>query len=227
MFSIRPVGWPGTHITCGTALQARLHWEERVCSTGRASAQVDTKKLRSGTDRERTDIAKVGQVTPGSTQDMGRVPAKSTGDKVADKRVTAGASCGLGHSRHEASSPRDGAVSPLGATEGTARCCISSSVLLQVSCCCKVRLRDCQGTAGMAGTGTRGARGSSALKTEPPACCYLLNNRGVGRQPERNVIPASPGKTSELPAAAVAPAGQEPSSPPCRAAAGLCASLGP
>lgn len=82
----------------------------------------------------------------------------------------------------------------LGAKEGTAGCCISSSMLPQASCCCEVRLRDCQGTAGTAGMGTQGARGSSALKTEPPACCYLLNNRGAGGQPERNVIPESLGR---------------------------------
>lgn len=67
---------------------------------------------------------------------------------------------------------------------------------------------------GERGRGARGARGSSALKAKPPACCYLLNNRGADSQPERNVILVSqPGKTSELPAAAIATAGKEPSSP--------------
>ncbi|XP_040429486.1 START domain-containing protein 10-like isoform X1 [Cygnus olor] len=80
MFSIPPVGWPGTHVTRGTALQARLHWEERVCSTGRASAQVDTKKLRSETDGERMDIAKVGQ-TRISCKD---VPAETLYDVLHD-----------------------------------------------------------------------------------------------------------------------------------------------
>lgn len=162
--------------------------------TGRASAQVDTKKLKIVTNGELMDITQVGQIMPDSTQGMGRVPAKRTGDEVADKRVTTGESCVLGHGRREASSMRDGTVPLVGDREGTAGCCISSSVLLPASCCCEVRLRDCQGTVGMAGTGTQGARGSSALKTEPPACCYLLNNRGAGGQLERNVIPESLGR---------------------------------
>jgi len=66
---------------------------------------------------------------------------------------------------------------------------------------------------GEQGQGARGAGGSSALKVEPPACCYLLNYRGADSQPERNVILVSqPGKTSELAAAAIATAGKEPSS---------------
>lgn len=107
MFSLPPVGWLGTHITRGTVLQARQHWE---CSTGRASAQVDTEKLKIVTNGELVDIAQVGQVTPSSTQGMGRVPAKSTRYEVADKRVTTGVSSVLGHGRREASSTRDGAV---------------------------------------------------------------------------------------------------------------------
>lgn len=102
-----PVGWLGTHVTRGTALQARLHWER---STGRASAQVDTEKLNIVTNGELMDIAQVGQVTPDSTQGMGRVPTKRTGDEVADKRMTTGASCVLGHGRRKARSTRDGAV---------------------------------------------------------------------------------------------------------------------
>ena len=71
-----------------------------------------------------------------------------------------------------------------------------------------------RGEQGRQGRGARGARGSSALKAEPPAHCYLLNNRGADSQPERNVILVSqPGKTSELPAAAIATAGKEPCSP--------------
>lgn len=39
-----------------------------------------------------------------------------------------------------------------------------------------------QGTAGVAARGARGAAGSCALKAEPPALCYLLNNRGADSQ---------------------------------------------
>lgn len=62
-------------------------------------------------------------------------------------------------------------------------------LILPASRCCKVRHRDCQGTAGwqqggsrVAARGARGAGGSCTLKAEPPARCYLLNNRGAERQ---------------------------------------------